>query len=106
MAKVSVEVQGRVFSARRLIAWFANPLAALIAGPLADHVMEPAMMEGGSGVGAFEWLVGTGPGAGMSLLFILTGLVGLAMSLGSYLIPLIRNVEDILPDHDAVGAEA
>jgi len=105
MAKVPVEVQGRVFSARRLIAWFANPLAALIAGPLADYVMEPAMMVGGPAAGTFGWLVGTGPGAGMSLLFILTGFVGLAVSLGSYLIPLIRDVESILPDHDAIGAE-
>jgi MFS family permease len=101
MAKVSPDVQGRVFSARRLIAWVANPLAALMAGPLADYVMEPAMREGGAGVDLFGWLVGTGPGAGMSLLFVFTALIGLCISLGSYLIPMVRDVEDILPDHDA-----
>jgi DHA3 family macrolide efflux protein-like MFS transporter len=104
MAKVPPDVQGRVFSTRRLIAWAANPLAALIAGPMADYVMEPAMKEGGAGVDLFGWLVGTGPGAGMSLLFILTALVGLCISLGAYLIPIVRNVEDMLPDHEGAVA--
>jgi MFS family permease len=106
MAKVAPDVQGRVFSARRLIAWFAAPLGALIAGPLADFVMEPAMQNNGALVGTFGWLVGTGPGAGMSLLFIMTGIVGLLTSLGMYLIPIIRNAEDLLPDHQAKVVEA
>jgi hypothetical protein len=94
-------VQGRVFSARRLIAWVAAPLARLIAGPTADYVMEPSMMEGGAWAGVFGGLVGTGPGAGMSLMFIFTAVLGLAICLGAYLIPRVRNVEDLLPDHEA-----
>ena len=100
MAKVAPEVQGRVFTTRRLIAWFANPLASLIAGPLADRVMEPAMSEGGALVGVFGGLVGTGAGSGMSLLFIFSALAGLSVVLVAYLIPIVRNVEDLLPDHD------
>lgn len=100
MAKVSPDVQGRVFSARRLIAWLANPLAALIAGPMADYVMEPYMLEGGAWSGVFGGLVGIGPGAGMSLMFIFAALAGLSVSLGSYLVPMVRDVEDILPDHE------
>ena len=42
-AKVPPDLQGRVFSIRRLIAWFVSPLAMLVAGPLADKVLEPAM---------------------------------------------------------------
>lgn len=105
MAKVAPDVQGRVFSTRRLIAWVASPLARLIAGPLADYVMEPAMSEGGALTGAFSGLVGTGPGAGMSLLFVLTAVVGLSIVLGAYLIPIVRDVEDILPDHQAAAGE-
>jgi MFS family permease len=101
MAKVAPDVQGRVFSARRLIAWVAAPLARLIAGPTADYVMEPSMMEGGAWAGVFGGLVGTGPGAGMSLMFIFTAVLGLAICLGAYLIPRVRNVEDLLPDHEA-----
>lgn len=100
-AKVAPDVQGRVFSIRRLIAWFVNPAAMLIAGPLADFVLEPAMQPGASLSGTFGWLVGTGPGAGMSLIFIITGILAAMVGLSGYLVPVIRNAEDILPDHDA-----
>lgn len=100
-AKVAPDVQGRVFSIRRLIAWFVNPAAMLIAGPLADFVLEPAMQPNGALSGTFGWLVGTGPGAGMSLIFIFTGLVAMGVGLGGYLVPVVREAENILPDHDA-----
>jgi len=103
MAKVAPEVQGRVFSTRRLIAWVASPLASLIAGPLADYVMEPAMSQGAALAGTFGGLVGTGPGAGMSLLFVFSALAGLAAMGGAYFIPMIRDVEDILPDHEGAA---
>ena len=38
-AKVAPDVQGRVFSARRLIAWFTNPITPIIGGTLADFVL-------------------------------------------------------------------
>ncbi len=59
-AKVPQDIQGRVFSARIVVAWFVIPIASLIAGPLADQVMEPAMQPGGGLAEAFGWLVGTG----------------------------------------------
>jgi DHA3 family macrolide efflux protein-like MFS transporter len=105
-AKVPPDLQGRVFSTRRLIAWFVNPLAAFIAGPLADQVMEPAMREGGALAGVFRPLVGTGPGAGISLIFIFMGIFAAMAGLGGYLFPVIRNAEDILPDHDIVEVSA
>jgi MFS family permease len=105
-AKVAPDVQGRVFAARRLIAQI-SVLAALIAGPLADYVFEPAMMPERSLARAFGWLVGTGPGAGMALMFVITGILGTLVGLGGYAFPAVRNAEDILPDHDAVAeAEA
>jgi DHA3 family macrolide efflux protein-like MFS transporter len=99
-AKVPPDVQGRVFSYRRVLSWITAPLAIFITGPLADRVMEPAMREGGTLVEAFGWLVGTGPGAGMSLIFVFGGvLVALIMASG-YLFPVIRDIEGLLPDHD------
>jgi hypothetical protein len=41
----------------------------------------------------------------MSLMFIFTALVGLSIGLGAYLIPMVRDVEDLLPDHEAEIAE-
>jgi DHA3 family macrolide efflux protein-like MFS transporter len=100
-AKVAPDVQGRVFTARMFIAWLVMPLGQLLAGPLADQVLEPAMAKGGSLAPAFGWLVGTGTGAGMALLFVVAGLLAALAGLGGYLFPAVRNAEDILPDHDA-----
>ena len=98
--KVAPDVQGRVFAARGMIAQIGAPVAMLLAGPLADRVFEPAMMPGGSWAHLFGWLVGNGPGAGMSLMFVIAGALGMFVGLGGYAIPVVRNVEDVLPDHD------
>ena len=100
-AKVAPDVQGRVFSARRLIAWFTNPISPLIAGTLADFVLEPAMKLGTSPFARlFSRLVGSGPGSGMAIIFIFAGLAITLVGLCGYLIPAVRNAESILPDHD------
>lgn len=99
-SKVPPELQGRVFSARMLIAQISTPVSTLIAGPLADYVFEPAMMEGGSLAGTFGWLVGTGPGAGMGLMFVIAGLLVTLVAVVGYLTPAVRNVETIIPDHE------
>lgn len=101
-AKVAPDVQGRVFASRRLIAWITQPLSPLIGGLLADFVLEPAMLAGGSTTSAFSWLVGAGPGSGMALLMVLTGVLATAVGLGAYLFPAVRNAEEILPDHDTM----
>lgn len=100
-AKVPPAVQGRVFATRRLIAQISNPVGTVLAGPLADYVFGPAMMPGGILTPVFGWLVGAGTGAGMSLMFVMTGALGTIVSIGAYAFRTIRNVEDILPDHDA-----
>jgi len=103
-AKVAPDVQGRVFATRRLIAWLVTPLSRLAAGPLADYVFEPAMMPSGGLANLFGWLVGTGPGAGMGLMFVLMGIAGALVGLGGYAFKVIRDAEDILPDHQATAA--
>lgn len=100
-AKVAPDVQGRVFAVRRLIAQITAPVATAVAGPLADHVFEPAMRPDGVLAPFFGWLVGTGTGSGMALMFVVTGLFGVAVGLGGYLFPAIRNAEALLPDHEA-----
>jgi MFS family permease len=103
-AKVPPDVQGKVFTIRRFIAWFANPVGAIIAGLLADQVFEPAMQEGGWLAPIFGGLVGTGPGAGMALMMVLAGIGAASVALAAYQAPAVRNAEDLLPDHDAVPA--
>jgi MFS family permease len=102
--KVAPDVQGRVFSIRRLIAWFVTPISMLIAGPLADRAFEPAMQSGGALSASFAWLVGTNPGAGMALIFILCGLLATGVGISGYLVPVIRDAETLLPDQDTLPA--
>ena len=102
-SKVAPDLQGRVFSARRLIAWFTNPISPIIAGTLADYVLEHAARAQTGLPATFAWLVGTGPGAGMGLLIVLCGLVSALVGLMGYFIPAIYNAESILPDHDALA---
>jgi DHA3 family macrolide efflux protein-like MFS transporter len=59
------------------------------------------MMPGGALAPTFGWLVGTGPGSGMALIFVVAGLIGASTSLGGYAFNAVRNVEDIIPDHDS-----
>ena len=101
-AKVPPDIQGKVFATRRLIAQISAPIAMILGGRLADVLFEPAMMSGGRLAGIFGSLVGTGPGAGMGLMFVLTGVLGTLVGLGGYLFPAVRNADDLLPDHDAV----
>lgn len=106
-SKVSPDVQGRVFSARMLIAWMTNPISPLIAGTLADYVLEPAMRTSSGLSSTFGWLVSPGPGAGMGLLIFFSCFGGILAGLAGYFISSIRHAEDILPDHDQlVPAEA
>ncbi|NWF87516.1 MFS transporter [Candidatus Bathyarchaeota archaeon] len=100
-AKVAPDVQGRVFATRLLIAQISVPIAMLLAGPLADQVFEPSMMAGGSLEPLFSGLVGNGRGAGMALMLVIAGVLGILVSLGGYAMRAVRKAEDILPDHDA-----
>ena len=104
-AKVPPEVQGRVFSARRLIAWFTNPISPIIGGTLADYVLEPAMKApGGPLARLFGPFFGVGPGTGMSVLFAVVSVLALVVGLAGYFVPAIRQADTALPDHESVRA--
>lgn len=99
-SKVPPQFQGRVFSVRRLIAQVTAPIAAAIAGPLADKAFEPAMSHDGIMVATFSWLVGSGPGAGMGVMLLIAGILGAIVAIVAYSVPIIRDVEKIMPDFD------
>jgi MFS family permease len=100
-AKVAPDVQGRVFATRLLIAQISVPVSMLLAGPLADLVFEPAMKSGGSLTGGFGGLIDIGPGGGMALMIVITGILGALVGIVGYTIRIVRDAEKILPDHDA-----
>jgi MFS family permease len=97
-SKVDPDVQGRVFSVRRMIAWSMTPLAYIVAGPLADRVFKPLLMEGGALADSIGLLIGVGPGRGTGLMFMVVGALSIVVAALGYLNPHVRNVEDELPD--------
>ena len=102
-SKVPPQMQGRVFSVRMMIATITAPLAMLAAGPLADKVFEPALRVTTSAWShSFGGLVGTGPGTGMALILVFSGLLMVLVGAIGYIIPSVRNIEKILPDHDTI----
>ncbi len=97
-SKAPPNVQGRVFATQQMIAKSTTPLAYLVAGPIADKLFEPLLASDGPLVRGIGHIIGVGPGRGIGLLFFVMGVLKVAASLGGYLYPRIRLVEDELPD--------
>ncbi|WP_299489546.1 MFS transporter [Acaryochloris sp. IP29b_bin.137] len=98
-AKVPPALQGRVLAADQMIGLMIGAIAPMIAGPLADGIFEPAMAAEGGLAPIFGPLFGTGPGAGIALLYTLTAFLMLCVGLGGYGFRTLRAVETLLPDH-------
>ncbi len=96
--KVAPDVQGRVFSLNGAICGSCLPLAYLVAGPLADRIFEPLMTVNGPLARTIGQLIGTGPGRGIGLMFIVLGTLTMLMTIIAYQYDSLRLVEDELPD--------
>ncbi|MGC9346997.1 MAG: MFS transporter, partial [Anaerolineae bacterium] len=96
--KVAPDIQGRVFAIRRMIAFSIMPLAYAIAGPLAEHLFEPWMAADGALATSLGPLMGTGPGHGIALIFVLAGAIYMLLVLSLLIRPRIRRLELEIPD--------
>jgi len=94
---VPPDVQGRVFSSRDMVQVAAQPVGYLMGGLLADRLFEPAMAAGGTLAGPLGWLVGTGPGSGMAVMFLCTSLLGLLTGIYGLLSPALRQMDQETP---------
>jgi MFS family permease len=97
-SKVAPDLQGRVFSVRPVLAYPTTCIAYLLAGPLADYVFEPLLAKGGPLAGSIGQIIGTGPGRGIGLLYIVAGIFVALITIIAYSYPRLRLVEDELPD--------
>ncbi len=77
---VPPERQGRVFGFAQSMEQSASPLTAFLIGPIAQFIFIPFMTTG-SGVDLIGSWFGTGDGRGMALVFIITGIIGLIITL-------------------------
>ena len=97
-SRVPGDVLGRVFATASMLARLSAPLAFFLAGPLADRVFEPAMAPGGALAGSFGRWIGTGPGRGIALMFMLCGIACISAAAAGWLSPRLRHVEDAEPE--------
>jgi DHA3 family multidrug efflux protein-like MFS transporter len=76
---IPFERQGRVFGFAQLVENAASPLTAFCMAPLAESVFMPFMTDGRGADWIGGWF-GTGPERGLALMFILAGLLGVAVT--------------------------
>lgn len=96
--KVAPEVQGRVFATRQMLGYLGEPFAYVLVGPLAEFVFGPLLMPGGGWAGTVGRVVGVGSSRGMGLLTVMAGLLIIVTTVVMYLIPVVRRLEEHLPD--------
>jgi DHA3 family multidrug efflux protein-like MFS transporter len=77
---VPFERQGRVFGFAQSVEQSASPLTAFVIGPLTQFFFIP-LMTTGAGAAAIGEYYGTGPERGMAVVFTITGLAGVAMTI-------------------------
>ncbi len=87
--KVPVEMQGRVTSAQDTLKNCTIPMGLFLGGILADHVFEPYMETPNFLSGIF----GTGQGSGIAVIFFLSGLAGIIISLIRLTKPVYRELD-------------
>lgn len=80
---VPYEKQGRVFGLAQAVEVASAPLSTFLIGPLAQFWIIP-FMNTPEGQAQFGWLLGEGKTRGMALVFVLSGLVGLLLTLAAF----------------------
>lgn len=77
---VPSERQGRVFGFAQSIEQAGSPLTAFLVGPITQLIFIPFMTTGRGAQTIGDWF-GTGPARGMALVFMISGIIGLIVTL-------------------------
>ncbi len=93
MKSITAEKQGRVFAANALVLQGVSAIAALIAGPLADQLLEPAMTSPAPWVKILGGVLGTEPGAGMAMLYVACALAMTAVGLAGFWLSELKTLD-------------
>lgn len=93
-SKVEPALQGRVFSTRDMMQMASMPIGFILGGFLADHVFEPAMATSWNLSNFLSRFVGSGKGAGMAAMFLLTCICGTCVCLSGYFNKNLKDLND------------
>ncbi|MGW2347517.1 amino acid adenylation domain-containing protein [Actinacidiphila glaucinigra] len=96
--KVGLELQGRVLAIFMTLMMLTMPLGYLVVGPLAEHYVKPLLEPAGALAHTVGVLLGTGPGRGLALLVVVSGLLQLGWAARGWANRRLRLLEDDLPD--------
>lgn len=80
---VPYEKQGRVFGLAQAVEVAAAPLSTFLIGPIAEFAIIP-YMNTDAGRNQFGWLLGEGQARGIALVFVITGLTGMVLTLAAF----------------------
>ncbi len=90
------ELQGRVFAADELVVKLVSAIATLIAGPLCDRILEPAMLSSTILSSLFSPIFGNDAGAGMALLYVVCAIAMFAVGVFGFRLSQLHQREDLV----------
>jgi hypothetical protein len=106
--KVPHRFHGRVFAINQMIAWSTLPLAYGLVAPFAARLAGVLMAPGGALAGTVGRVIGTGPGRGIALLYLVFSVVIVAITAVALRFGRLARFDDEVPDappDDLIGAQ-
>ena len=106
--KVPQRFHGRVFAIQTLIAWSTLPIGYGLVAPNVVSLLNPLLAKGGALAPTVGALIGTGPGRGIGLMYVLSGLAIVAIGLIGMRVPVLARFDRDVPDavaDDLVGLQ-
>ncbi|WP_328913471.1 MULTISPECIES: non-ribosomal peptide synthetase/MFS transporter [unclassified Streptomyces] len=107
--KIPARFHGRVFAVNTVFAWCTMPLGYLLVGPGVAHALQSGLGPHGALADTVGRVVGTGPGRGLALAYVLFALVLTAVAVFAMRLPALARFDTSVPDarpDDLVGLEA
>jgi amino acid adenylation domain-containing protein len=106
--KVPQRFHGRVIALNTVAAWCTLPLGWAVVAPFGTRLFEPLMAPGGALAGSAGALLGTGPGRGIALMYLVLAAGMLVLVAVAGRITLVRRFDRDVPDappDDLVGLQ-
>ncbi len=99
--KIPPDLLGRMFALRTVVTSVMLVIGQVVTGPLVERIFEPLLAEGGALAGSVGQLIGTGPGRGIGVMWIVMGSALLLLLAVGWSSRRLRDVEAEIPD--AIG---